>query len=162
MQKLILIFLLGLILVSWQAKASPILGLCEPQEIQFFHCKTKKGSWANLCGTSSGGLQYRFGRSGKIALRYPENPAEGKEQFLLARYFRFQTNRIEVTFQNQAVSYTIFDYTEGKHRHAGLRVNNKGSESEIPCSAPFVSKLVELESVLDCDPDNALNGGVCR
>lgn len=108
-------------------------------------------------------LQYRFGSTGRTELSFPEDPSAGASSFLFAHYFRFQTDRTEVSFRNKAVDYAIFDYTEDRKRRAGVRVTTAdGKETELVCSGAVASRLPELKNVLRCDADNALNGGNCR
>ena len=138
------------------------LGLCGKKESVFFSCLTVKGRWINLCGDALGHLQYRYGGFGKIELLYPENTAQSINQFQFAHYARFQTDRIEVEFKNQGVSYAVFDYTEQNQRRAGVRVMKPdGHSSEVVCSSKIISQLIDLERILHCDADNALNGGEC-
>jgi hypothetical protein len=138
-------------------------GLCKPDETTFFACQTSRQRSISLCGKSPRELQYRFGTPMKIELRFPENTAEAAKVFELAHYFRYRTDRTEVSFRNGGIDYAVFDYSEddGK-RHAGVRVTAKGKDSELVCSGKITSRLAKLEGVLRCDPDNALNMGVCR
>jgi len=154
--------LMLLILSLGRAESAQNLGLCTSVETRFFSCATNKSKQINLCGTSSGDLQYRFGRVGKTVFSYPANATEGKDRFLFSRYSRFQTERIEVSFRNADVDYILFDYTENGQRQAGIRLSaGYSKESTISCTANIHSKLIELKPVLRCDADNALNGGKC-
>ena len=94
--------------------------------------------------------------------RYPEDPAEGVGGFSFAHYWRYQTDRLEIGFRNHGADYSIFDYTEGRRRQAGVRVTTTdGKERTFSCKGKIVSRLAELEGFLRCYPDNALNGGQC-
>ena len=138
-------------------------GLCRPDETTFFACQTSRQRSISLCGRSPRELQYRFGTPAKIELRFPDNTAEAPKVFELAHYFRYRTDRTEVSFRNGGSHYAVFDYSEedGK-RHAGVRVTIDGKESQLVCSGRITSRLEMLEGVLRCDPDNALNMGACR
>ncbi len=137
-------------------------GLCASNEDRFFVCMTAKKRWISLCGGAGGALQYRYGNSNKVELQYPEAPADGKNKLLFAHYNRPKTDRVEVGFNNNSVDYAIFDYSEDKQRQAGIRVTTAdGKVTEIVCVGRVFSRLGELKSVLRCDVDNALNGGLC-
>lgn len=146
-----------------QADVAAPQGLCSAGETPYFVCQTGRQKVVSLCGTPPGKLQYRFGTKARVELSFPEDASTGAKSFLFAHYFRFQTDRTEVSFTNKAVDYAIFDYTEDRKRRAGVRVTSAdGKETEIVCSGAISSRLPELKSVLRCDPDNALNGGSCR
>lgn len=139
------------------------IGLCAPAETTFFSCPTAKERWISLCGSPPRTLQYRFGTSSRIELRYPRRPAAGAKSFDYAHYFRRQTDRTEISFANAGVDYAIFDYTEDARRRAGVRVTRRGAaETEILCAGKVLSRLAKLEGVIRCDPDNALNLGRCK
>ena len=142
---------------------SPVApGPCAASETAYFACLTARGKWVGLCGNPPRSLQYRFGKVGEPEFRYPEDPAEGLGGFTFAHYWRYQTDRLEIGFRNQGADYSIFDYTEGRRRQAGVRVTTAdGKERTFSCKGKIVSRLAELEGFLRCYPDNALNGGQC-
>ena len=145
------------------AAGSPTPGLCMPAETAYFVCRTSKERWISLCGTAQRALQYRFGTLARTELRFPEDPAAGAASFAFAHYFRFQTDRTEIGFRNQGVDYALFDYTEEGKRRAGIRVTTtEGKETELVCSGRITSRLGQLDGIVRCDPDNALNSGACR
>ncbi len=81
----------------------------------------------------------------------------------LAHYARFQTERVELSFQNDGVNYALFDYLEAGQRTAGVRVTTTdGKERELACSGPITGRLGPLVKQLPCDADNALNEGACH
>ncbi len=134
---------------------------CANSESVVFACRTAQKRWIGLCETPSKALQYRFGRERQVELRYPADPDGAADAFRFARYSRYRTERVEVTFANAAVDYAVFDYREGGTRRSGVRVTTNGKEREILCAGPVRSRLPELEKTLRCDSDNALNGGRC-
>jgi hypothetical protein len=139
------------------------VGLCAASETSFFSCPTATKKWIGLCGSETGAVQYRFGTPGRIEFRYPANPADATDSVSLTHYGRFQVERLELTFSNRGVAYTLFDYVEAGKQNAGVRVATiAGKEHEIPCVGPVVSRLPKLRGVLRCDPDNALSLGECR
>jgi hypothetical protein len=137
-------------------------GLCAAQETTYFQCSAGKGRSINLCGPGEGAVQYRFGRNGKVELAYPADAKEGARSLRYAHYFRAQTDRYEVRFENEGVEYVLFDYQEGKRREAGVHVTGAdGKESDVACSGPVRSQLPALKGVLRCDAESALNAGRC-
>jgi hypothetical protein len=146
--------------VAANGPAAP--GLCGAQETAFFACPVARGRFIGLCGSTAKALQYRFGRVGAVELQLPDSAAAGADRMLFAHYSRYQTDRVEVRFENQGSEYLIFDYVEDGRRRAGVRVTMPDAkEREIACTGRATSRLVELESVLKCDADSALNGGKC-
>lgn len=137
-------------------------GLCAPQETTYFQCSAAKGRSINVCGSADGAMQYRFGRNKAVELAFPADAKEGAKSLRYAHYFRAQTDRYEIRFENQGVEYVLFDYQEGAHREAGVRVTDAdGKERDVVCTGPVRSKLPALQSVLPCDAESALNGGRC-
>jgi hypothetical protein len=146
---------------SRDAVAAP--SLCAAQETAYFSCATARQRIASLCGTAPQSLQYRFGRPGAIELAFPEDPSEGGAKMLYAHYSRYRTNRVELRFENAGFEYTLFDYREGARRHAGVRVLGAGGKERlVHCTGRVDSRLGELEGVLPCDAESALNLGACR
>ena len=142
--------------------AATVSGLCAPQETTYFQCSAGKGRTINLCGPGDGAVQYRFGRNGTVELAYPADAKEGARSLRYAHYFRAQTDRYEVRFENQGVEYVLFDYQEGQRREAGVHVTGAdGKETDVVCSGPVRSRLPALQGVLRCDAESALNGGRC-
>jgi hypothetical protein len=139
-------------------------GLCSVDEITYLSCTTARMRQLSLCGKAPQALQYRYGRSAQaIELRFPDNAADGAAQMLYAHYSRYQTERLEVRFDNHGTGYTLFEYLEGRRRSAGVRVvTAEGREQMVACASRIVSRLGELEGRLPCDVDNALNLGGCR
>ncbi len=137
-------------------------GLCAADEVSYFACRTARDRRIALCGKSPQAVQYRYGRSGAIELQFPERAADAAEQMLYAHYGRYQTDRVELRFTNGGVEYVLFEYTEGKRRNAGVRVTAGAQERVVACAGRIDSRLGELEGVLPCDADNALNLGACR
>lgn len=140
----------------------PAASLCTAQETVYFTCPVPRARWISLCGQAPGTLQYRFGRPKAVELRFPESAADGASRLLFAQYGRYQTERIEVRFENQGADYVLYDYHEASRHDAGVRVTTAGGkEREIACTAPATSRLGELKAVLRCDADSALNAGRC-
>jgi len=142
--------------------AAAPMGMCTAPEKVFFACQTSQSRWISLCGNAPSSLQYRFGRDMKPELQYPERAADGVAHMMFARYSRYQTDRTEVRFENGAAGYVLFDYRESGKRIAGVRVSVDGGKSrEYACNGPIVSRLEELQPLLRCDAESALNGGSC-
>jgi hypothetical protein len=136
--------------------------LCGAQETAYFSCSTARGRSIGLCGSGAGALQYRFGRAGAVELQFPDDPAAGTSQMLFAQYSRYQTERLEIRFENRGSEYVVFDYLEHGRRSAGVRVTMlDAKEHQITCSGRVTSRVAELKGLLRCDADSALNGGNC-
>jgi hypothetical protein len=82
-------------------------------------CSAGKGRSINLCGPGDGrgAVPVRTQRN-VIELAYPADAKEGARSLRYAHYFRAQTDRYEVRFENEGVEYVLFDYQEGKRREA--------------------------------------------
>jgi len=143
-------------------RPAAVPGLCTPQETTYFQCAAGKGRSIGLCGGGDGAVQYRFARHGTVEFAFPADARQGAESLRYAHYFRAQTDRYEIRFENQGVEYLLFDYQEGKRREAGVHVTGvDGKEADVACSGPIKSRLPALQGVLRCDAESALNGGRC-
>jgi hypothetical protein len=132
--------------------------LCDQPKESYFACRTRNGKLIELCGGKT--VEYRFGKPGKVELAYPAAPGDGPLRF--AHYARPATDRIEISFSAGGADYSVFDYSEGKKRTAGVRATlASGKEVTIACKGPIVSRLGALEKILPCDTDSALNLGGC-
>jgi hypothetical protein len=152
----------ALALVPVLAHAAAPVGLCSASETVFLSCRTKEKKWISLCGALPKSVQYRFGTRARPELLYPEKAEEGPQKLRYAHYFRFQVDRMEVSFSNLGVEYSVFDYHDGADRHAGVRVKTTdGKEHEFPCIGTVSGRLVGLQDTLPCDADSALTGGNC-
>lgn len=144
------------------ADGTSALGLCAKGETVYFACPINSKKQISLCGSLPQNLQYRFGKPERVELRFPQNAQEGPQALRLAHYSRYQTDRVEVSFQNGGVDYALFDYLEDAQRRAGVRVTTPdGKERELLCNGSITGRLGALKPSLACDSDNALNGGVC-
>lgn len=162
MKQIITLLCAGLISGSVATAApQPPGGLCAEREDIYFSCQTSLGRWVALCGSGNDKIQYRFGRAGHVELAFPGTDG-GRHVFRYAHYFRAGVDRIEVLFRNEGFDYAVFDYNERGSRTAGVRVtSDSGREREFKCRGGIRSRLAELEGLLPCDQDNALNLGSC-
>jgi hypothetical protein len=147
------------------AQASTAAGnsLCALGEAVQFSCPMGRGRIVSVCGQPPAALQYRFGRPGRIELRYPADAAQGPELFLFTQYMRYQVDRLALHFTNENTEYEVFDEHEDGQRSAGVRVSRVGGSGEatLPCRGPVTSRLGALKPWLRCDADSALQGGSC-
>lgn len=139
-------------------------GLCQTGETVYFSCRVRAGKQVALCGRLPAALQYRFGRPGQVELAYPASAASGPQAMAYAGYARYQTERQTVRFNTDGAEYTVFDFQEGRRRHAGVSVLPTGAraETERTCTGPVTSRLQLLQPVLPCDAESALQGGACK
>lgn len=149
-------------LCAQDADAAPAsASLCRADETVYFACLTAHSKSINLCGGARS-VQYRFGRTGQTELSYPPDAAVGKESLFYAHYMLAQVDRVEIRFDSQGSEYVVYDHREGSKQHSGVRVSTPdGKEHEIACTGAVASRLGELEKVLPCNADSALNGGLC-
>lgn len=150
-------------------KAAAPPSLCSSSERIYFSCVTKPGHrLLSLCGShsmtkTSGYLQYRFGRSGKVELEYPSKRDASTERFRYYHYSRYRIDRQGVVFDHGGYRYAVFHHYEGdtppEQVIAGVDVS-RGVDGptvrEIACTAPTIHDLSALENVLPCDEENAL------
>ena len=157
----------GLLLLSLVSScaypAQPATGsLCETPQTTYFSCQTARHRTISLCGALPSALQYRYGRSGQMELKFPDDAAQGARSFAFAHYSRYQAERTEIGFSHGDADYTLFDYTEQGHRTAGVQVTTTdGKAAEIRCAGLVQGSMAPLGKSLRCDPDSALNGGHC-
>ena len=138
--------------------------LCAGEETTYFSCQAGKAKQIlSLCGTPKKTLQYRYGTRSNAELTYPIDPANGWAQMAIAHYSRYQTEREELSFSVNGVSYTVFDYTEHGQRDAGIQVTLRdGHEQERRCQGKVTGSLSTLINIVPCDKDSALSSGSCN
>lgn len=154
----------ALVATLWLAQAAPAFagGQCKASQTTFFSCGTAGHKTLSLCGALPSSVQYRYGKAPHVEMQFPSSPTDGVKQFRYAHYFRFHSDRTEVTFSRNGNDYAVFDYTDDDRRRAGVRVTTPdGSEHETLCTNPIEGRLDTLGKSLRCDADNALNGGNC-
>jgi hypothetical protein len=126
------------------AESSKVVSLCASKQLS----------------KENGRLSYRFGPLGKVELEFPSAKTETLQQFRLAHYFRFQTDRTEVSFSNGKFTYSIFDYYDEQETPKYSRgislnsINGQGREIQLLCGAKIISELQKLEGVLPCDTNS--------
>lgn len=140
--------------------------LCSNQEEVIFSCPLKKSKKiVSLCASPDlakdrGWLAYRFGTPASVELEYPERGSKGSAaRFRHAHYFRYQTDRTEVSFQAGGYSYTVFssfDAAEKPPRSQGVRVSRGNVSSEFACAGPASANFAPLEEAVPCDKESAL------
>jgi hypothetical protein len=142
---------------AWGQSAARPIGLCTANETSYFSCQTARAQWISLCGEPDGLVQYRFGKLGKIELRFPAGD-DRKQTLRFSHYFRYQVDRFEVTFEIAGVDYAVFDSTEGARRERGVSVTKPNQpDVSLKCVGRGQSRMIDLEPLLPCDPDNALS-----
>lgn len=121
------------------------------------------GKLLSLCGTTGGGIEYRFGQRDAIELRQSAPLLPGDTTFQLARYSRPGVERTTVRFERQGVGYMLFDFQDGARRQLGVDVTLPGATTgrRIACHAPARSHLQRLQGRMACDSESALQLGNC-
>ncbi len=155
-KRLFLIFLMSI----WAACAYAAEGHCSSDEQVFFSCVISKSpKVVSICASPKltkrkGVLVYRFGALGKLEFEFSSQAGDLENKFKLWRYWRYQTERTELSFNNGKFTYTVFDYYDGQEKlpyRRGIRVspkNGKGKEVELQCSGNVVSSLEKLEGII--------------
>jgi len=158
----------GLFSLAFPLPAHASQSHCTDREQTVFSCRIAKSEKiVSLCASrnltkNDGKLAYRFGPRGKVELEFPPSATNSLQQFRYAHYFRFQTDRTEVSFTNGKFSYSVFDYydEQAKPKYArGVSVSNaegNGREIQIFCGGKATSELKILDGIVPCDTDNAL------
>jgi hypothetical protein len=171
---LILAMVLGLHSTCGAAQVTPGT-LCQEDEQVVFSCPVKDGSKiVSLCGAKhltaqDGYLQYRFGRAGRVELEFPAQRQNTQSLFRYAHYFRYQVERLAVSFDTQGYTYTLFDAYEGdtgtKTHQQGVQITPPGTPSKVItflCRGPALGMLHSLRTIVPCDKTDALNLGACQ
>jgi hypothetical protein len=136
--------------------------LCAADETAYFECAMAGGKRLAVCGAPPERLQYRFGKPGAIELAHPAAASDGPRTLLIARYHRYRTDRLALSFEREGVSYAVFDDQEDGRGRGGVEVRTAdGRVRELACAGPVASRLSELVGVVACDRESALNGGRC-
>ena len=148
------------------ASSSLAAGLCTADEQVVFSCAiARSGKTVSLCASKAlarnhGTLAYRFGRPGRVELKFPAAGSDSLAQFRHAHYFRARTDRTEVSFARGGHDYTVFDYYDGDAKPAyarGVAVSGPGgSQRQFLCAGAVTARLQRLEGVVPCDADSAL------
>jgi hypothetical protein len=137
---------------------------CQPNERVVFSCALANAKVVSVCLISgnkptNNELSYRFGKARQPEFSFPSARADSAARFRYAHYFRYQTDRTELSFENDGASYAVYDYYEGDGRPRfarGVRVTAGGAERALTCKGPVISRLEELSDFVPCDTQNAL------
>jgi hypothetical protein len=125
-----------------KAEKNKASNLCDTGDLIFFACTTKNKKIISLCGKGTKdkptGVYYRFGRTNKIEMDFPENKDESSFlKFSYDYYFRYRVKLESINFINNGYSYSIYDDyrdddPEEKEMHdIGLVVNLIGASKKI-------------------------------
>ncbi|HEY2022310.1 hypothetical protein [Paraburkholderia sp.] len=140
------------------AVAAP--SLCKPPESVVFSCSTTTSKNLALCvDKRTRALIYRFGRPGKIEMRYSANEAD-KNGFFYNHYFRSDVDYTRIAFVRAGYEYSVFrnyDATASRVPDYGVAVSRLGGdEAQIKCQSQVVDNMSPLLKQLRCDESSAL------
>lgn len=132
--------------------------LCTSAESVIFSCSTAKSRIIALCQDKrSEAITYRFGRPGKIELRYSAKQGEG---FLYNHYFRAQVDYTRISFVKDGYEYSVFGNYDGSQSPVtdyGVAVSTDGEdETQIECRSHVVDNMSKIIKHLKCDENSAL------
>lgn len=131
---------LFLLLVSHASAADQPLYLCQPDEQLIFGCEIEH-KLLSVCASAdvsktSGYVQYRFGKPGKIELTYPATKVAPQGKFFLASAGFSGGGANIIRFNNSGYEYLVFDrmrrtnFTPGEPHdaefHAGIVTRRHG------------------------------------
>ena len=149
--------------------AGPLPLLCDSSDQAVFQCEVKSGKTLALCAARDAagditGLQYRFGREGKIELAYPSGMASSLQKFTINHYVRYRADYVRVAFASGPYNYSIVrnadEDDEGRPRiGAGVTVTKRagdGKEINLACTQIIKDGLPALFNKLPCDAEDAL------
>ncbi len=147
---------------SVQAK----LSLCEPNERVVYSCDVKSSSKvASLCASQTlteqeGYLQYRFGSPGQIELTYPAHKRNSLQKFRLWRYARPMVDRLTISFDSGAYTYTYSSDYDGDEKppidKVEILVSRQGSRkvTTLVCVGKQVADFSFIEGIMPCQDDS--------
>ncbi len=137
--------------------------LCGADQRPVFSCSTSNRKRLAICATPPHEVQYRFGLPGKVEFVYPPSARDGPRLLRYAEYHRPLTNRYTLSFTNDGVEYSVFDFDEDGRSTAGVTVQRgaQGQGLTISCRGRPKGSLVPLKDLVACDRDSALNLGSC-
>lgn len=127
-------------------------------EGDYFVCDTAKGELSLKADANQ--LVYEMKNQSGRGFSY-SSPGPSYSGFLYNHYSRFQTNYVNVSFNQRGFKYTVFsNYEEGESTR-GVTVLNLKTKKEYTydCKDEGIDKLSDLAMKLQCDKDNSLG---CR
>lgn len=131
---------LFLLLISYASAAEGPLYLCQPDEQVIFGCEIKH-KLLSVCTSAdvsktSGYVQYRFGKPGKVELNYPAAKVAPQGKFFLSSAVFNGGGANIIRFNNSGYEYLVFDrmrrtnFTPGEPNdpefHAGIVTRRHG------------------------------------
>ena len=148
--------------------------LCKKDERVLFSCFVRgRRKIVSLCSSKDlsekeGYLQYRFVRAGHVELEFPAQRIDTRTMFRYSHYFRYQVERMVVSFNKNGYLYTIFDDYEGdskpKVHRRGVQVTPPVVDQKVitfMCYGATIGNLSGLKSIVPCDKDDPLNIDEC-
>ena len=140
--------------------------LCAVNEKTYFSCSAgPERKLASLCGSKSlqqpnSYLQYRFGTKKNLELIFPDDKKDSLVKFNYYHYFRFQTDRTNISFTNKDTSYAIFSDYDGENGTPTLQRGvsvSRNKDVRFLCKGKVTNNLSSLEGAIPCDKSDPLN-----
>ncbi|MEP6880504.1 MAG: hypothetical protein ABI866_00855 [Dokdonella sp.] len=138
---------------------------CGGNEDIVFTCSLQRnGKIVSLCASkhllnakSGGSLAYRFGKPDAVEFEFPKESAHSPGSFRYSHYFRFQTDRTKVFFENEGFRYDIFSDYDGEEipqSSVGIRVTApSGKETQFGCTNSVEAHWNLIDGAVPCDED---------
>lgn len=159
-----LLVVIALVAINSQAA---VPSHCAAEEMPLFSCQIEKSAKVvSVCASrplsETSSLAYRFGKPGHIELEYPETSENSLSKFRFAHYFRYQTDRITLSFNIGNYQYTVFDYYEGEEQppyRRGIDVYDTRQDKQVVsliCRDEVITTIRDLNKLVPCDTESAL------
>lgn len=120
----------------------------------YFTCNTAKGRLSLEIDENH--LVYEMQSQG-VPLFTFSSKAPKYSEFSYNHYSRFQTDYLNVSFNNRVFKYTVFSNYEDGNSAKGVMVTNLKTKKDYTyrCEGEGIDKLSDLVSKLQCEKDSA-------
>jgi hypothetical protein len=155
-------------LAAFSTVAHGVQSHCSSDEDIVFSCSLAESSKVvSLCASKNllkkqGYLTYRFGTVRKIEFEFPPSHKGSTSRFHHSHYFRAQTDRTELSFENGDYTYSVFDLYEEDSKpksSSGVSISRGKTreEIELSCAKSVIAHWYLIDGAVPCDEENALS-----
>ncbi len=121
-------------LVSTAVAAKPAVTHCSADEQTLFSCQLKNKKTVSLCASddfsaTSGYLQYRFGKVGKVELALPKDKSDMPAELRLTQSLSDSAEYNDLTFSNGSFIYNLTSFRQLKVKNADGTPTPKSSDT---------------------------------
>lgn len=139
------------------------VSLCSSGEQVLFTCRVRgKGKIASICASPGwqkrkGYIVYRYGRSGRVELSYPDEKTGSFGRFYYSGYVRPLVTRQSLRFVNNSYEYVIEtnnDEEESPHLDEAFVSISGPKNAELHCEKSGRRGIdIRIADVVPCDPE---------